>query len=603
MSSLRMLLALILLSFAIASLQAQSAPPQSGDSGIKIKTTVQRVLVDVVVTNDRGEPIKGLREKDFEVLEDGKPQKIATFEEHQGVAQSEIKLPPMPAHVYTNFPITKAADAINVILLDALNTQKRDQSYVHSQMFKYLKTISPGARVAIFTLSSRLRMIQGVTNDSVELLAAIHTAEAQVHSSGVVTSEQEAEELHHFLDFLTASQAGQKTPSSNQLASGALDSVNALKEFLMEANTFQTAVRVDMTLDAFQQLARYLSSVPGRKNVIWFSGSFPAIISPSEEMPNPFGAVADFERQIRKTVDILAAGQVALYPVRANGLDSDPLFEANGEEISTVRPSVEGQNDQLRAGNLERNLNQETMEELAKETGGKAYYNGNNLGDVLTRVMRNGTQYYSLTYGPRNSAMDGKYRKIRVELRERKGKANLAYRRGYYADNLGAIFAAVKPNADPLLPLVGRNMPDYSEILYKVLVEPVTPQPAADAPHIGSNPDLKGPVTRYGVDFAIALSDLKLEAASDGTRHGNIEIVLVAYDREGKPLNMFKTTGVLALKPNEYAALQKGGLQIQEKIDVPAGYAYLRTGVYDVRSGAAGTLGIPLADDTGQSAR
>ena len=120
-------------------------------------------MVDVVATNNKGEPVAGLKKEDFEVVEDNKPQTVSVFEEHKGVPPKQIKLPSMPPNVYTNFPVTLAADSINVILLDALNTPASDQSYVHSQMLKYLQTIPPGTRVAIFTLASRLRMLQGIT--------------------------------------------------------------------------------------------------------------------------------------------------------------------------------------------------------------------------------------------------------------------------------------------------------------------------------------------------------------------------------------------------------------------------------------------------------
>jgi VWFA-related protein len=174
------------------------------------------VLVDVVVTNDKGEAVPGLQKNDFEVLEDGKPQTITTFEEHHGATPTEIKLPPMPPHVYTNYPLTKTADSVNVILLDALNAPSRDQTYVHWQMIKYLKTIPPGTRAAIFTLSSRLRMLQGVTTDPSELLAAINSPQAGTQPSGVLTSAEEAEELHHFIGFLEASQAGPTSAPQNR---------------------------------------------------------------------------------------------------------------------------------------------------------------------------------------------------------------------------------------------------------------------------------------------------------------------------------------------------------------------------------------------------
>jgi len=605
MSLSRAFSCLLLLPSVLILIQAQEVTERAANSSTTIKTTVQRVLVDVVVTNDKGDPVKGLHEKDFKVFEDGKPQKIATFEEHHGAALSEIRLPPMPPHVYTNFPLMKSADAVNVLLLDALNTRTADQSYVHWQMVKFLKTIPPETRVAVFTLSSRLRMIQPVTTDPSELLEAMRSTQALQHQSGVLTSEEEQEEMHHLIGFLLANQSSPYSAPPD-LARSEVDSVNALKEFLTEAATLQTGTRIDITLQAFQELTRYLENIPGRKNVIWFSGSFPTTIFPSGDLANPFVGLADFQSQIRKTADLLSASRVALYPVEAGGLVTDSAFQVNGEEIGTTRPSQNDQDlaTQLRGESLDRDMNYATMDELAKVTGGKAYYNTNGLGDVLNRVIRNGTHYYSLTYAPSDSVMNGRYRHIRVELRKSKEKVTLAYRRGYYADNLAATLAATKPNADPLLPLVGRNMPDYSQILYKVLVQPVTPQPPADAPHIGSNPNLKGPVTRYGADFAIAIGDLKLDVAADGVRHGNIEIALAAYDREGTLLNMFKTAGEVVLKPNEYAALQQGGgLQVQEKIDVPAGYVYLRTGIYDVKSGAAGTLGIPLAESNDRAAK
>ena len=582
---------------ALASFQSQSQAPPPDKPATTIKTTVRRVLVDVVVTNGKGEAVTGLHEKDFEVLEDGKPQTISTFEEHHGAAPTEIKLPPMPPHVYTNFPVTQTADSVNVVLLDALNTPTRDQTFVHWQMIKYLRTIPPGTRVAIFTLSSRLRMLQGVTTDPSELLAAVNSPQAGTQPSGALTSTEETEELHHFIGFLQENQGG-PTSAPQTAAQAEVDPVSAIKEFLSESSSLQTETRIDVTLQALQQIGRYLGSVPGRKNVIWFSGSFPIAIYPDAGLVDPFVAgVTDFEPEVRKTADLLSAAQVALYPVAAEGLASDSVYEANGEEIGSARPSRATRDhvQRLQSGQLNRNLNQATMDELAQDTGGKAYYNTNGLSDALTRVVNNGARYYSLSYDPSNTTMDGKYRRIQVRLINAKG--TLAYRRGYYADDLGTILAAgQKPEDDPLLMLMGRNLPDYSQILYKIKVEPSDPQPPSDAPRIGSNPDLKGPITRYGVDFAISPHDLKLVATPDGARHGNIEIALIAFDREGKPLNFAVASGDINLDPKLYASVQQVGLQIHKEIDVPKEYVYLRTGIYDFKSSTAGTLGIPLSD-------
>jgi hypothetical protein len=78
-------------------------------------------------------------------------------------------------------------------------------------------------------------------------------------------------------------------------------------------------------------------------------------------------------------------------------------------------------------------------------------------------------------------------------------------------------------------------------------------------------------------------------------RHGNLEVMLVAYDHEGNPLNLVATKGDMRMQPKDYAAAQRGGLQIHKEIDMPNGDVYLRTGIYDLNASTAGTLGVPLA--------
>jgi VWFA-related protein len=587
------LIPLAVVAILVLPIQSQTASPDSGKVVATIKTQVRRVLIDVVVTGDKGEAVTGLHQTDFEVLEDGKPQSIATFEEHHGAPATQITMPTLPPHVYANFPLVQTADAVNVILLDALNTPSRDQTYVHSQMIKYLKTIPPGTRVAIFTLASRLRMLQGVTTDPSDLLAILNSGNAGTQSSPLLASTTESESNQRLIDFMIENSAA---PIPQTLVQAAVNPINAMKQFLSDTAAFQTEQRVSLTLAALQQLGRYLAGVPGRKNVIWFSGSFPVAILPDPDLPDPTNMTLTFEEDIRKTADLLTTAEVAVYPIAAEGLVGETVYEANGTEIGEKRPSLASRDQvqQLQRSAADRDSNHRAMEDLAKDTGGQAFYNTNGLNAALARVVSNGSRYYSLTYAPSNPAMDGKYRRIQVKLLN--GKHTLAYRRGYYADDLAtALSAGKKSDSDPLMPLMGRNLPDYTQILYKILAEPAKPQPPADAPRIGTG-ELKGPFVRYSVDFAISVEDLKLDSAPDGARHGNVEVCLVAYDREGKPLNLVVTPGDIVLTPQEYAAVQRGGLQIHKEIDVPTDYVYLRTGIYDLRSSTAGTLGFPLTD-------
>lgn len=572
-------------------LQSQTAAP-TAESIPTFKAKARLVLLDVVVANNKGEPVTGLRKEDFEVLEDGKPQTVSSFDEHKGAAPTQIKLPPMPPNVYTNFPIVQSADSVNVILLDALNTPTSDQVYVHKQMIKYVKSIPPGTRVAIFTLASRLRMLQGITSDSSLLLAAINNTKAGPTPSALRASTVERDADQSRIDFMR-NEAQSPASSDQSLAQGAVDPVNATKQFISDTALVETGSRISMTLEAMQQLARYLADVPGRKNVIWLSGSFPAGIVPDSDLTDPFSGAASFQQEIRNTTNLLTTAQVSLYPIAAEGLTSDVGFQANNREMTERRGNLSMQDtlQESRKAAIDLDASHASMEQLARDTGGQAIYNTNGLNDALSRVVNHGSHYYSLAYSPTNTNMDGKYRHIQIKLVSR--KETLAYRRGYYAEDTQTDSAA-KKNGDPLMQWMGRNLPDYTQILYKVLVKPTNPQPRAGASRAGSNAQLNGPITRYGVDFAVSVDDLHSDPGPDGSRHGNIEVMLVAYDREGEPLNLVVGRSEIRIPSKDYAEVERTGLQIHKEIDVPQGEVFLRTGIYDLRSGSVGTLGLPL---------
>ena len=83
-------------------------------------------------------------------------------------------LPDLPPNIFTNIPRVKPVDSVTVLLLDSLNTPLADQSFVRGQLMKYLKTVQPGRRVAIFTLGTRLRFVEGFSDDPAVLAAALN---------------------------------------------------------------------------------------------------------------------------------------------------------------------------------------------------------------------------------------------------------------------------------------------------------------------------------------------------------------------------------------------------------------------------------------------
>ena len=249
----RCIVFLALLGGALLTAQSGDVVPTNA-SVPTFKAGTHLVAVDIVATNAKGDPITGLKQQDFEVLEDGKRQSIATFEEHSGTAISPIELPPMPPNIYTNFPRTQSSEAINVLLLDSLNTPLPDQVYVHEQMLKQLKTIPPNTRVAVFTLASRLRMLQGVTTDSTALLAAINGQKAGTKASALLPSDVEKQANQRRVDFLIENEAGPSNSNKPQ-AQEAVEAVNAEKMFMSDTQVFLADARIAATLQALQQLA------------------------------------------------------------------------------------------------------------------------------------------------------------------------------------------------------------------------------------------------------------------------------------------------------------------------------------------------------------
>ncbi|MGH9547518.1 MAG: VWA domain-containing protein [Terriglobales bacterium] len=574
------------LMFGSPFLHSQATAPASPSPVPRFESKVRVVLVDVVVTNGKDEPVTGLDRKDFQVLEDGKRQTISDFEEHKDVRLKPVKLPPMPPGVYTNFPPTKTTDSVNVLLLDALNTQVSDQSYVRAQLTRYLATVQPGTPLAVFVLTSGLRMIQTVTTDSSVLLAVFRDKQlgAGAQQSLLLLSPTESDSDQAQNNEMMQNMAGEIDFALAAMTHRGLGQVKLL----------QTDSRIEITLRAMQQLARYLEGIPGRKNVIWFSSSFPISLFPNQISPEAFDSMRQYEEELKKTANLMAAAQVAIYPIAAEGLVSDSLYEANGAKIGETRTS---QMNQDLSDTRDRNSNYFSMEVLAENTGGKAFYNTNGLKDALAHAINSGSHYYTLTYTPANKKMDGKYRRIRVKFSD--GSYKLTYRRGYYADRAkNAKVDKEQPVSDPLLPLMKRGLPDFAQIIYKIRVAPSNPQPAPGAAHAGDN-EIKKSFTRLGVDFAVAMEDLKLETTPDGLHTGKIELMIVAYDRNGMVLNAIARRSEISLKRESYVAAQKVGLQLHCEIDVPnralaEDDVYLRSGIYDLQSSNAGTLEIPL---------
>lgn len=527
----------------------------------------QTVVLDVVVTGQNRTPVEGLRREDFLLAEDGHPQAITSFEEHTGAQSVQAAPPELPPNIFTNVARVKPTDSVTILLLDSLNTPSEDLSMVRDQLLNYVKGLKPGKPVAIFALGTRLRLVQGITTDPSVLAKALKN-----RKSGTP---------------MLWSNADMDT-DVDKVVSPFNANTRYLQQLRADEKADQTDHLVQTTLAALQELARALAGVPGRKNVVWLSGAFPSMIFADHSLVKPSSVARNYEDELQKTDTLLTAGQVAIYPIATGGLDTkSPEIEGPAESPESVKMQQTASQHDTRL----RNPNQATMDQIAKETGGIAFYDANGVSDALARAMDHGSHFYTLTYTPTNSEPDGRYRKI--ELKVLNGGYKLAYRPGYYAVSR----KTRGPGDDSIRPFMHPGMPDSTQIHFALHVQPETRvQEDKSATHAGDNGKLKGPLTRYTAEFGIALQDLRVDAASDGMHRGKIESMLVVYDKDGKPLNWIVKNVDLHMDAAHYKWAQVNGVHFTLEIDVPKSGAYLQGGVYDQFSNQAGTLELALSN-------
>ena len=159
-----------------------SAPPA-------LRANSSLVLVDVVVT-DHDKPVHGLDRARFHVFEDGNEQAIFSFDEHQpaGAPPAFLASTTLPPNTYTNLPAYPESSAVNVLLLDALNTPLGDQMRVRSKMIDYLGTVKPGTTLAIFTLGTQLRIVTQFTSDPAALVSLLRKPKTNSQQSPLLNT-------------------------------------------------------------------------------------------------------------------------------------------------------------------------------------------------------------------------------------------------------------------------------------------------------------------------------------------------------------------------------------------------------------------------------
>jgi len=533
------------------------------------------------VSAHNGDPVARIPQSNFSITEDGKPQTIDFFEEHSAQAAAKVDspvMPPMPAGTVTNVPVAPPSSALYVFLLDSLNSEPQDQVYIHKQILTFLHRLDPGTQVAIFTLGTNLHLLQGFTSDPATLLAAVSGKGAEREAMAQNRSDN-ADDAATVANF----QKMRATP----------EKIEALQAAQSSARNYGFGARASMTFEALNALARYLEGIPGRKNLVWFSSSFPVVLFPTaSEMaqlknnPNLPGAVD----RIKQTANLFTLSKIAVYPVSGAGVmnsnvglaDSADAGSAGGTGHfgASANPTSSLAGEALNSGSAV-----SSMEQLAASTGGRAFAT-NDIGAALTRIVHDSDVYYTVGYAPADSTAPEGFRRINVKVAG--GKYKLDYRQGYNASS-----ADTDSGENPITPLLQLGLPAATGIFYGASIASVPTPPQAEP--AGQNPDLKGPLTRYAASFTIRAQDVSFSQVPSGKRIAKLLIGIKAYAEDGSALNWLATREAIELDAAHYESLLKSGIPITLNIDLPANTkARFVTAVYDWNNTRSGTLEAQL---------
>ena len=343
----------------------------------------------------------------------------------------------------------------------------------------------------------------------------------------------------------------------------------------------------------------------------------------------------------------LGANRVAAYPIDATGLATDQSgdatccdeidFEKGPLDASIKIPALSDAKASIMAGaprkpgdnsnnssggapgggggffmGLSMKIN--NMRELAGRTGGKAFFNTNDLSAATELAVEAGSNYYTLTYVP-SKAPEGILPERTIKVEVARQDVSLFYRGKYRVDNPHAQnraslppLPAAPPNTPPAaVPVLNgamktamlRGAPEPAQIVFQVTARPTVtgPEPAA-APGNKVEDKVKGPFRRYTVNYSITADNLDCPATPDGIHHCSLQILALVYDSYGRLVNTQVNGVKLAIPPARYNSVLSHGLELKQEISVPAqdGAYSLRTGVRDVTSGRVGAVELPVAE-------
>jgi len=469
------------------------------------------VQIDVLVRDKNG-PVTNLTRDDFTILDQGRPQQISVFSTSAALASVTSATPLSPGAISNRQdPAGRPLPGATIILFDLLNTQFDLQGYMRHQMQKYLESLRGTEQVAIYALGKNLTVLQDFTDDPQKLIQAIRNFNPKLNELITLNTEN--------MDAIDRQMYGDMAP-------------------------FYVQIRADITSQAVARIAQHMSGMPGRKSLIWLSGS-PGI----------------------NATPVLRAANINLYPVLARSVGTSGvvgwLRDARENGLANPLPIPAGNEIAIQRANAA----------LAASMGGAGFNDVKDLARAVQQAAEDATHTYTLGFYPAEETLDRKFHVLTVNVaRKTRPPLEIRYRPGYLALPTGV---ALNPAAAKAASIAS------------LFESPLT----VTAIGLTARSTPAGPA-KYNVDLKVDLHDLHFEI--QGARH--LAELETAFQIEGSAALVVRDSLKIQLTDDQLRQALDNGLLIQKSFDTEGPNRAVRIVVRDLSTGSLGSLRVPLGN-------
>jgi len=531
------------------------------EARVEFKSETVLVQVPTVVTDKSGAHVRGLSRTDFQILENGQEQKIAAFEEVES-GHFALAAPAPHATEFSNLAANgEAPRIITIIALDTVNTPFLDQAYGRKQLIKYLAAnVNSDQVLGLVAITSKgLKVLHGLTSDPAVLIQSLKKLNGEIPA--MQGTDIDAQAVAASVDVFAPRDIA---PSLNG------DTEAAVADFILNGDASIARIQqdraVEVTIRAFLNIAWSVSGIPGRKSLIWATGGFPFYLDSPAAVPA--GYLAPLYEQ---AVQALNDASVSVYPVDVRGLmnyspTSDVTYAPRG--TSATGPSYARS---VAARGWLLNSTFDTLRDFAEMTGGRAFYNSNDLTGGFRRAADDSSSYYVLSYylDTKNTKAGWRHLKVKVH----KSDTEVRARNGFFVTN-----ATSNPDA-------GR----------KTAVQLAIASPF-DSTGIGLSvrwrafsPD--GDKKKVGFSLHLPPDGVTIEQTND--THYDLDFFFMAF-KNGSAADSYGQTIHGTPSAETLAKLRTDGLAYNNSLDLPSGEYTVRFVVRDNLSGKIGSVSAPL---------